>query len=1014
MVDLFTKYVEAVALTEKQLTSQIAGQALVDHVITRYTYPKRVITDNGRQFVSQLFDRMCQFYGIEHVVTTAYHPQSNGAAERVNRAIMDIIAKYVNEGHTDWDHWLPVALGAYRFSYHETIGTTPCQALMSFAPRFGLQGVLLRQDVDEMDWVSDKVKENFREMQGVTRYLREGYSQKQQLQQARQKAQHDRHIRGEMHLKPGQLVMRNVWARDHWRANLTKKFCDRFDGPWIVLRIDANDKTAAIRDLGDGEIRRENMNVLKVYTERFNSLLDRPVPTEEELEKILQELDGDESPEIPTQEVKRMMAAEAQRGEVQPPAPAAPVPSSVATFKPQDVGRKSKPEQVAVEKAKDVDDDEEEVFNPLSPRLIMAVCSDLIPEAAREAKLPPTVEDETPVWPLKTATKEVVSEDVAPKQETLRIDPAKRARSESKSPGQGQGPTTQPARKMRRNDVSEEPEPQVCLVIPDDPNDSATSSKKVDRGAEVPTDKELRRQLVANKPRWSRSGPRPDLQQGNFVSDEYRQRRTSFRQSARQSARKCVQCEVEGYTAKVGTKCGHEGNAFIRLGKKPPQPLAFFPEGEMITKALAAKEMIGQLYRKFIPFFTRRNPFSNHYPCRLVIGGVDWETPEKYYYVNLAHRRQKNELAVDLFAHRDPGDIKRMCRERLRDEQGVDYGNQLALAYDLLFTANFYKYMQNDDLRDMLYSTIGCRLVEANPHDKTWGAGFGTGRWELRDPEEWIGHNLFGDMLNILRESLIYTLRYQAEAKSWGHHVPIMPTPMTGIFASRLQTLFDPPALTPLAITRMRDPASSVTVIIPTYHLEVVAYGSTDGTRIFIYNPTTHHLRCATIHETRLYRAIHYQRFFGSVGTTEDELQYATERVSSRLGPTGATTEAKCAGAIAPAMLMIVQDEDPSIQAQAQTTPSGTTMPTDTHPKIPGHTTDDPEIEVIDLTDDDDIGPSVSVLATRTTIDKFAPIFQSDIAGAPTMEIRQGYTKSWLNDKTLPPDTLSPPSSPKK
>ena len=64
-------------------------------------------------------------YGVKHVISLAYHPQSNGEAEISNREIKNILEKIVNDSKKDWSIKLEDALWAYRTAYKSPIRMFP-------------------------------------------------------------------------------------------------------------------------------------------------------------------------------------------------------------------------------------------------------------------------------------------------------------------------------------------------------------------------------------------------------------------------------------------------------------------------------------------------------------------------------------------------------------------------------------------------------------------------------------------------------------------------------------------------------------------------------------------------------------------------------------------------------------------------------------------------------------------------------------------------------------------------
>jgi hypothetical protein len=125
MVGYVSKWVEAMpchkASTEESITM------IESMIFPCFGTPRILISDGGTHFTRKNFKKCLFKLGIEHRVSTAYHPQTNGQAETSNRHLKSILNKTIEKGGKDWSKKLDRALWAYRTAFKTPIGMTPYQ-----------------------------------------------------------------------------------------------------------------------------------------------------------------------------------------------------------------------------------------------------------------------------------------------------------------------------------------------------------------------------------------------------------------------------------------------------------------------------------------------------------------------------------------------------------------------------------------------------------------------------------------------------------------------------------------------------------------------------------------------------------------------------------------------------------------------------------------------------------------------------------------------------------------------
>ena len=123
ITDHFTKWVECFPLPSQ--TAEQTAETVVNEFFCRFGCPFEIMTDQGRNFESRLFQSLCTLLEIHKSRTTSYHPESNGQVERMNRTLMDALRCYVDNKQDTWDQYLPHLACALRTSVNRDTGFTP-------------------------------------------------------------------------------------------------------------------------------------------------------------------------------------------------------------------------------------------------------------------------------------------------------------------------------------------------------------------------------------------------------------------------------------------------------------------------------------------------------------------------------------------------------------------------------------------------------------------------------------------------------------------------------------------------------------------------------------------------------------------------------------------------------------------------------------------------------------------------------------------------------------------------
>ncbi|XP_026065967.1 uncharacterized protein K02A2.6-like [Carassius auratus] len=150
-VDAHSKWPEVVLM--KTTTSEKTVSVLRT-IFSRNGLPEQICTDNGRQFVSDEFQKFMKLNGVKHITSAPYHPATNGLAERFVQTFKKAI-KAMDNDTISLQHKIDNFLFMYRNATHSTTGQTPAMMFLkrNLRSRLDLIKPDVRRDVENKQFV---------------------------------------------------------------------------------------------------------------------------------------------------------------------------------------------------------------------------------------------------------------------------------------------------------------------------------------------------------------------------------------------------------------------------------------------------------------------------------------------------------------------------------------------------------------------------------------------------------------------------------------------------------------------------------------------------------------------------------------------------------------------------------------------------------------------------------------------------------------------------------------------
>jgi hypothetical protein len=129
IIDRLTKVAHFIPVKTTFGGATTLARIYLKEIVRLHGIPRKIVSDRGTQFTSKFWMSLQQAMGTKLDFSTAYHPQSDGQTERVNKVLKDLLRACVLTFDRNWESSLSYAEFSYNNIYQASIKVSPFEAL---------------------------------------------------------------------------------------------------------------------------------------------------------------------------------------------------------------------------------------------------------------------------------------------------------------------------------------------------------------------------------------------------------------------------------------------------------------------------------------------------------------------------------------------------------------------------------------------------------------------------------------------------------------------------------------------------------------------------------------------------------------------------------------------------------------------------------------------------------------------------------------------------------------------